>query len=217
MRVLVVEDEHRIAEALKKGLTQESYAVDVAYDGETGLDLAMSEEYDCLILDLMLPKKDGLSICRELRAKHIHTPILMLTAKSGVGDRINGLNTGADDYLVKPFAFEELLARLRALMRRPSELVCSKLSYNNIEIDDLTKTVRVDHKQIKLSAKEYSLLEYLLRQKGRVVSKEEAIAHVWDYDSDILPNTVEAHIKRLRNKLGNEAITTIRGFGYKIG
>lgn len=217
MRILVVEDEHRIAEALKKGLIQENYAVDVAYDGERGLDLAMSEDYDCLILDLMLPKRDGLNLCRELRNNDIHTPILMLTAKSTVNDRVNGLNYGADDYLVKPFAFEELLARLSALLRRPHDLVSSKLSYGGIQINSATKIVSVDNKQIQLSAKEYGLLEYLMRQKGRVVSKEEAISHVWDYDSDILPNTVEAHIKRLRNKLGNNAIITIRGFGYKIG
>lgn len=213
----MVEDEHRIAEALKKGLIQENYAVDVAYDGERGLDLAMSEDYDCLILDLMLPKRDGLNLCRELRNNDIHTPILMLTAKSTVNDRVNGLNYGADDYLVKPFAFEELLARLSALLRRPHDLVSSKLSYGGIQINSATKIVSVDNKQIQLSAKEYGLLEYLMRQKGRVVSKEEAISHVWDYDSDILPNTVEAHIKRLRNKLGNNAIITIRGFEYKIG
>ncbi|MBP9702847.1 response regulator transcription factor [Candidatus Woesebacteria bacterium] len=217
MRILVVEDEHRIAEALKKGLMQEGYAVDVTHDGDTGYDYAVNEAYDCLILDLMLPGKDGLSICTQLRSQKIHTPILMLTAKNTISDRVKGLNSGADDYLAKPFAFEELLARVRALLRRPNELLSNIVGYGDVELDTNQKIVKKAGIQVPLSSKEYSLLEYIVRQNGRVVSKEEVISHVWDYDADILPNTVEAHVKRLRAKLGSKSITTVRGFGYKIG
>lgn len=200
MKVLVVEDEHKIATSIKKGFEQESWVCDIAFDGEDGYDLASSETYDVIVLDLMLPKKDGITIVRELRHENIHTPILILTAKGELNDKIIGLNSGADDYLIKPFAFEELVARVEALARRPSEIKNEKVVINN---SGLTK-------------KEYQLFEYLMKNKGRVVSKDDIIAHVWDYESDILPNTVEVFVKYLRNKLGKDIIKTIRGFGYKI-
>lgn len=200
MKILVVEDEHKIAASIKKGFEQESWVCDLAFDGEDGYDLAVSESYDVIILDLMLPKKDGISIARDLRKEKIHSPILILTAKGEIDDRVLGLNSGADDYLVKPFAFGELVARVQALARRPKEIKKEELIVNNF---GLTK-------------KEYQLFEYLMKNKGKIVSKEDIISHVWDYESDILPNTVEVFVKYLRNKLGKDTIKTVRGFGYKI-
>lgn len=218
MRILVVEDEHRIAASLKKGLEQENFAVDVAHDGEAGLDLAASEEYDLIILDLMLPKLDGLTLCRCLRREEdIHTPILILTAKSQLEDKINGLDSGADDYLSKPFAFAELLARIRALTRRPQRTLPSTLKTADLELDAQALAARRRGKLIDLSAKEFAILEYLMRHAGQTLTKEKIITHVWDYDADVLPNTVEAHIRNLRRKLGQpDLIETVRGFGYKI-
>jgi len=217
MRILVVEDDHRIAATIKQGLEDERYAVDLAYDGETGLDLASSESYDCLILDLMLPKLDGLTLCQTLRKSSNHTPILMLTARDGLSDKVSSLNSGADDYLTKPFAFEELLARLRALTRRPRALLSSALTLKDLILDPQKFTVTRGVNSITLSKKEFSLLEYLLRHPGRVFSKSQLIAHVWDYDADILVNTVEVYVKNLRAKLGTPSlIHTIRGFGYKL-
>ena len=215
MRILVIEDEHRIAEALKKGLEQERYAVDLAYTGSDGYELANSEDYDLIIMDLMLPGMDGNTICAKLRKENIHTPILMLTAKSQISDKVKGLDNGADDYLTKPFAFEELLSRIRALLRRPKTKTSNKLESGSVSLDTETFEVKVDNKQVTLSSKEYSLLEYLLRQKKMIVTKEQIISHVWDYDSDILPNTVEVYVKKLRIK--GITIQTIRGFGYKLG
>ncbi len=200
MKILVVEDEHKIATSIKKGFEQESWICDLAFDGLDGYDLAISESYDIIVLDLMLPNKDGISISKDLRKEGIHTPILMLTAKGEIEDKVLGLNSGADDYLVKPFAFEELIARVRSLARRPKEIKDEEILINDL---GLTK-------------KEYQLLEYLTKNKGRIVSKDEIIAHVWNYESDILPNTVEVFIKYLRNKLGKDAIRTVRGFGYKM-
>lgn len=215
MKILIVEDEHKIAEALRKGLIQERYAVDVAFTGTDGYDLAASEEYDLIILDLMLPGMDGMEVCSRLRKENIHTPILMLTAKNQIQDRVKGLDAGADDYLPKPFAFEELLARMRALLRRPVGQVGVKLKVDNWTMDTALYEVKNGDKQIELSNKEYSLLEYLMRHPHQVLSKEQIIAHVWDYDSDILPNTVEVYVKKLRTK--GVPIVTIRGFGYKLG
>lgn len=215
MRILVIEDEHRIAEALKKGLEQERYAVDLAYTGNDGYELASSEDYDLIVMDLMLPGMDGNTICSKLRKENIHTPILMLTAKSQVSDKVSGLDNGADDYLTKPFAFEELLSRIRALLRRPKNETSNLLTSGDISMDTNTFEVVVNNKPTTLSSKEYSLLEYLLRHKNMIVSKDQIISHVWDYDSDILPNTVEVYVKKLRAK-GIE-LTTIRGFGYKLG
>lgn len=223
MRILVVEDEHKIANSLKKGLEQESYAVDVTYDGETGFDLASGEDYDVIVLDLMLPKMDGLEICRKLREENIHTPILMLTARGQLEDKVEGLNSGADDYLVKPFAFTELLARIRALTRRPKDSLETVLVIGDLSLNTLTFEVKRAERLIKLSKKEFALLECLLRHKERIMTKDQIVSHVWNYDADVLPNTVEVYIGYLRSKIDkpfknkSPLIHTIRGFGYKIG
>lgn len=223
MRILVVEDEHRIANSIKKGLEQEKYAVDVAYDGNNGFDLASTEEYDIIILDLMLPGMDGITICQKLRKNKIQTPILILTAKGQIQDRVKGLDNGADDYLTKPFSFEELLARIRALLRRPKANLDETLSITGLTLNSKLFEVKRDGKLIYLSNKEFSLLEYLLRNKVRILTKDQIISHVWNYDADILPNTVEVYIRNLRNKIDlpfknkKPLIKTIRGFGYKIG
>lgn len=217
MRILVVEDEHLIAQSLKKGLEQESYAVDLAYTGTDGYDLAASETYDAIILDLMLPGMDGVAVCQTLRKDGVHTPILMLTAKTQVPDRVHGLDAGADDYLPKPFAFEELLARLRALIRRPQETVGTILTSGEVSLDTTHFTVTYQGKLIELSSREFALLEYMLRHKGTILTKDQIIEHVWNYEADILPNTVEVYIRKLRTKLGVQTIQTVRGFGYKIG
>lgn len=223
MRVLVVEDERKIAQAIKKGLEQETFAVDVCYDGDEGLRYALDEPYDIIILDRMLPEKDGVTVCKELRAAGKHMPVLFLTAKDKVGDRVDGLNAGADDYLIKPFAFEELLARVRTLLRRPSQLISPELECNNLKLNTQTFAVTRAGKTVQLTQKEFALLEYLLRKQGTIVTKETIIAHVWDYDADILPNTVEVYVGYLRNKVdkafpkSKPLIHTVRGFGYKLG
>ncbi len=223
MRVLVVEDDHKIAGALKRGLEQEQFAVDVVYDGKEGIGFAVNEPYDLVILDRMLPNiGDGLQICRAMRDHNIHTPVLLLTAKTEVGDRVAGLDGGADDYLIKPFAFDELLARVRALLRRPREGVGEELSVGDMVLNTRTFAVKRAGIAIDLSAKEYALLEYLMRHPGQTVSKDMIISHVWDYDADILPNTVEVYIGYLRSKIdkpftGAPLIRTVRGFGYQFG
>ncbi len=222
MRILIVEDEPRIANTLKKGLTQERHAVDIAFDGTTGYDLASTEDYDLIILDIMLPGLDGISICRALREEKKHTPILILIARGQIKDKVEGLNSGADDYLTKPFSFEELLARIRALVRRPKKLINSKLKASDLILDPTSYEVKRNGKNIHLSHREFSLLEYLMRNKGKVLSKNEIINHVWNYDSDVLINTVEVYVKNLRSKIDlpfkdrMPLITTVRGFGYKI-
>ena len=222
MRILVVEDEHKIANSIKKGLEQESYAVDVAYDGKDGFDLATTEDYDAIVLDILLPGVNGVELCRNLREKQIHTPILMLTAKGQIEDKVKGLNSGADDYLTKPFAFEELLARLKALARRPKNSIGSVLTVADLSLNSLTYEVKRANTPVALSSKEFALLEYMMRQPNRILSKEQIIGHVWDYDADVLPNTVEVYIGYLRHKIdkpfkNNHAlIHTVRGFGYKI-
>lgn len=216
MKVLIVEDEHKIANSIKKGFEQETWTVDVAYDGENGYDLASSEEYDVMILDLMLPKISGIDICKKLRSKNIHVPILILTAKGELTDKLEGLNSGADDYLVKPFAFVELLARVRALARRPVETKNEILKIKNLVLNPKTFEVKKKSKVIILSRKEFSLLEYLMKNENKLLSKDAIISHVWDYEADILPNTVEVFIGFLRKKIGSEHIKTVRGFGYKF-
>jgi len=220
MKILIVEDEHLIATAIKKGLEQEHYTVDIAFDGEKGFDLASSGDYDLILLDLMLPKMDGLEVCRQLRQQQIHVPILMLTAKSQIEDKIKGLNNGADDYLTKPFAFEELLARIRALTRRPQKSSNEIITVGDLSINLSTYEVIRQGKSIILSSKEYSLLECLMRHANKILNKDQLIQHVWSYESDILPNTVEVYIRNLRQKIDQpfktKLIKTIRGFGYKI-
>lgn len=222
MKLLLIEDEPKIARAIKMGLEQERSTVEIMYDGPSGLAAAQGDSYDAIILDRMLPGgMDGLEICEEIRSKGIKTPILMLTAKGQIRDRVNGLNAGADDYLVKPFSFEELLARLRALTRRPHETNGTKLYVDNLTLDTISYDVQRAGKPISLSQTEYSLLEYLMRNKNRVLSKANIINHVWDFDADILPNTVEAYIGYLRNKIDKPfdkpLLHTVRGFGYRIG
>lgn len=220
MKILIVEDEHLIATSLKKGLEQEHYTVDIAFDGLEGYDLAASGEYDIILLDLMLPGLDGISICQKLRSENIHTPILMLTAKSQIEDKIKGFDVGADDYLTKPFAFEELLARIRALSRRPQQTTNKVLTLADLTIDTTNYQVKRGTKEIRLSSKEYSLLECLVRHAGQILNKDQLIQYVWSYESDILPNTVEVYIRNLRQKIDQpfkkKLIQTIRGFGYKI-
>jgi len=222
MRILVVEDDHKIAGAIKKGLSQESYAVDVSYDGQDGLGQASTIEYDLIILDRMLPEIDGIQICKALREKKNTTPILILTAKDKIKDRVEGLDAGADDYLTKPFAFEELLARVRALLRRPQKIDNNVLKVGNLTLNTLDFEAKRSGKKIKLSSKEFALLEYLMRNAGRILTKDNIIEHVWDYDADILPNTVEVFVGYLRNKIDKPfpkeppLIETARGFGYKM-
>lgn len=222
MRILIVEDEHKIANAVKQGLSQHSYAVDVAYDGDEGLNMAVNEPYDLIILDRMLPGSvDGIGILQNVRKNKIHTPILLLTAKDKVLDRAEGLNAGADDYLVKPFAFVELIARVRALLRRPAQTNGAKLEYQDLVLDPQAKKVTRKDKELNLTSKEFALLEYFMRNPERILSKDTLIEHVWNYDADILPNTVEVYVRYLRNKLGKtkapKLIHTKRGFGYYFG
>lgn len=222
MKILIIEDEHLIANSIKKGLEQEKYTTDIAFDGLEGYDLASSGDYDLILLDLMLPGMDGLSICKKLRQENNHTPILMLTAKSQLEDKIIGLNSGADDYLTKPFAFEELLARIRALSRRPQKTNGKVLTVGDLSLDTITYEVKRGNKNIQLSSKEYSLLECLIRHSNQILNKDQLIQYVWSYESDILPNTVEVYIRNLRQKIDipfknkTPLIKTIRGFGYKI-
>src|SRR3990172_5923727 len=222
MRILVVEDEHRIANSIKKGLEQERYAVDVAYTGTDGFDLASTEDYDGIILDVLLPEMNGIEICKELRKNKIHVPILMLTAKGQTQDKVEGLDAGADDYMTKPFSFDELLARVRAITRRQGTILNTILSVEDLSLDNKQYLVKRGKNIIKLSSKEFSLLEYLINHKNTIVTKDQIISHVWDYDADILPNTIEVYIKNLINKIykpftnKKPLIHTVRGFGYKI-
>ncbi|EDK72522.1 two component transcriptional regulator, winged helix family [candidate division TM7 genomosp. GTL1] len=222
MRILVVEDERKIALALKKGLEQEAFAVDVVHDGESGLSYAEDDSYDLIVLDRMLPGLDGLEICRQLRESGAKTPIIMLTAKDRIRDRVTGLDAGADDYLVKPFAFEELLARIRSLLRRPQDLLGEVLQIGDLTLNTITYEVKRGTTPVSLTQKEFALLEYLMRSQGRVVTKDMILNHVWDYDADILPNTIEVYIGYLRSKVERpfeghpRLIHTQRGFGYKM-
>lgn len=223
MKVLLIEDEYRISTSVKKGLEQENFLVDQAFDGEKGFDLASSNTYDVIILDLMIPKLDGTNVCKNLRMEQIFTPILILTAKGELEDKVSALNQGADDYLVKPFAFAELLARVRALTRRPKIQENPILKVEELELNNKTFEVKRFGKNIDLSRKEFTLLEYLIRHKNRILSKEQIIENVWDYEADILFNTVEVYIGYLRNKIDKPfknkkpLIQTVRGFGYRLG
>lgn len=221
MRILIIEDEHKIARALKKALEQENYAVDVAYDGDEGFAMATTEPYDAMVIDRMLPGSyNGVAILKEMRRAQIHTPVLFLTALDSISERTEGLDSGADDYLVKPFALEELLARVRALLRRPAEQTPTVLTAGDLSLNTITYEVERSGESIQLTSKEFALLEYFLRNQNRPLSKEMIIAHVWNYDADILPNTVEVYVKYLRAKIGDSLkdplIHTMRGFGYKL-
>jgi two-component system copper resistance phosphate regulon response regulator CusR len=216
--VLLVEDESRVAGFIARGLREQTYAVDIAADGEQALYQASINEYDILILDVMLPIKDGHSVCRELRAAGFRTPILMLTARGSVDDRVTGLDSGADDYLAKPFDFKELLARLRALLRRSASLRPRVAHVADLVLDTGSHGVRRAGRDIDLTAKEYALLEYLMLNEGRVVGREQIAQHVWDENFDAFSNVIDVYIKRLRGKLdtghGRRLIHTRRGEGY---
>ncbi len=223
MRILVVEDDQKILGALKRGLERQSYAVDTADNGDDGLSMATTEPYDLIILDRMMPGADGLQVLKSLRESSIKVPVLLLTAKDKVLDRAEGLNAGADDYLVKPFAFVELIARVRALLRRPSTLENNDIEAFGVKLNRDTFMASRGGKNIELTAKEFALLEYLVSQSGRIQTKDQLTQHVWDYDANILPNTVEVYIGYLRAKIDKAfpdlptLINTRRGFGYYFG
>ncbi len=220
MRILVIEDEVKIAQFIKRGLKEEGYAVDVANDGEEGHFLLSSNEYDAIILDLMLPKIDGLTLCRTLRKEGNQTPIIMLTAKDTVKDKVKGLDSGADDYLPKPFAFEELLARVRVVLRKKDSRVQTQLRVEDLCLDLLTHKVTRGDKDIDLTVKEYALLEYLMRNAGNIVTRTMISEHVWDINFDTFTNVIDVYINYLRNKVDNgfadKMIHTVRGKGYLL-
>jgi DNA-binding response OmpR family regulator len=220
MRILVIDDDRRLCAVIKRGLLEEAYAVDLAYDGEEGEYLAEVNPYDLIILDIMLPNKDGIQVCHELRAKKINTPILMLTAKDTVEDRVRGLDTGADDYLVKPFAFNELLARVRALLRREGMSKSPELRVGDLTLNALTRQIWRGQRPIDLTTKEYVILEYFMHHPNVVVTRTMIEEHAWDYDFDSLSNLVDVYIRRLRRKIDNEGedslIQTVRGAGYRL-
>ena len=220
MRLLVVEDERQIASFLERGLKEEGYAVDVVYNGNDALDWTVAVEYDAIVLDVLLPGRDGFSVCRELRARGSTTPVLMLTARDAVDDRVNGLDSGADDYLVKPFAFKELLARLRAVTRRQSDSRSNELHLADLTLNTLTHTAQRGERRIELTTKEYNLLEFLMRNPNRVLSRTQIAEHVWNLDFVAESNVVDVYIRYLRRKIDDEAelklIKTVRGSGYLI-
>ena len=223
MRILVVEDEEKLAKSLKKALEAESYAVDVALDGEEGYEMAGVEEYDLVILDLGLPSLDGVEVAKKLREEKVKTPILMLTARDTTENKIQGLDSGADDYLVKPFEFEELIARIRALLRRGPKNPDLILKVGTLTLDPTGHIVKRGNRELRLSAKEYALLEYLMRNSGQILSKSQLIEHVWDSELNPFSNVVDVYIGYLRNKIDkpfpkeNPLVITIKGIGYRIG
>lgn len=220
MRILIVEDDTDLGEFIGKGLREERYAVDLAVDGEEGLQLAGENPYQLIILDIMLPKLDGLTVCRRLRANGNTTPILLLTARDSIQDRVSGLDTGADDYLTKPFAFVELLARVRALMRRGGPQHLTRLKAADLELDPASRRAWRAGREVTLTNKEYALLEFFLRNKNRVLTRTAIIQHVWDLSYDPMTNIVDAHVRALRAKMDRDfsppLITTVRGAGYML-
>lgn len=218
MRILVVEDEPRMASVLAKGLREQSYAVDVVSDGEAVLYQAAINDYDVIVLDVLLPQRDGYDVCRELRKRGNATPVLMLTARATVDDRVTGFDAGADDYLTKPFSFRELLARIRALLRRDAQLRPDVLEIGDLVVDAASHRVYRANHQVQLTAKEYALLEYLARRTGEIVSRTDIATHVWDENFDLLSNTIEVYINRLRKKIDDQhsvkLLHTRRGEGY---
>jgi DNA-binding response OmpR family regulator len=220
MRILIVEDDTDLGEFIGKGLREERYAVDLAVDGEEGLQLAGENPYQLIILDIMLPKLDGLTVCRRLRASGNATPILLLTARDSIQDRVSGLDTGADDYLTKPFAFVELLARVRALMRRGGPQHLARLKAADLELDPASRRAWRAGREVTLTNKEYALLEFFLRNKNRVLTRTAIIQHVWDLSYDPMTNIVDAHVRALRAKMDRDfsppLITTVRGAGYML-
>ncbi len=221
MRILVVEDDNKIGSFVLKGLRQAGFAVDRAADGETGLDLVLTRAYDAAVIDIMLPKRDGLNVIEELRRQKVNTPLIILSAKRSVDERVRGLQAGGDDYLTKPFAFSELLARIQALIRRSTGTVApTSLSVGDLSLDLLTRETIRDGKKIDLQPREFMLLEYLLRNAGKVISKTMILEHVWDYSFDPQTNVVDVLVCRLRNKIDKDMATkmihTVRGVGYVL-
>jgi DNA-binding response OmpR family regulator len=220
MRVLLIEDDRKAAKLLAKGLHEEGFVVDLAPTGETGEEQAFVNEYDVIVLDWLLPGKDGLAVCQALRARDLTTPILMLTARHSLADRVNGLSTGADDYLTKPFAFAELLARIRALLRRARVARPPILRVTDLMLDPASRKVTRGGVKIGLTSKEYTILEVLMQNAGETVSRTRLVERVWDEASDVLDNLVDAHVSHLRKKIdrsGVPLIHTVRGFGYRLG
>jgi len=222
MHILVVEDEQRLAYLLRRVLLEERHTVDLAHDGNIGLGLALSDTYDVVILDIMLPEIDGVEVCRQMRAEHIMSPVLMLTARGSLEDRVTGLNVGADDYLTKPFAMEELLARINALLRRRDQRFDGnpRLNVGDLTLDLVGHEARRDGRVIELTAKEFALLEYLMRHPGQVLTRTQIVDAVWRYDMEALSNVVDIYIHYLRDKVdqgySHRLIKTVRGVGYKI-
>ena len=221
MRILVVEDEQVIAAFVVQGLTEAGYAVDLAADAAECLHWAAIAEYDVIVLDVMLPDQDGLALCAELRQRGLRIPVLMVTARDAVDDRVAGLDSGADDYLIKPFAFAELLARIRALLRREPAFKGTVLQVADLELDTAHRTVRRGDRRITLTSKEYSLLEYLMRHPNQILTRSTIAEHVWNYDFDNLTNLIDVHIFALRRKLDDahdlKLLHTVRGVGYRLG
>jgi len=219
MRILLVEDEEGVANFIKKGLVEEHYAVDLAVDGEEGRALAFANSYDLIILDIMIPGINGIELCKEIRKKNIQTPVLMLTAKDSVKDKVAGLDSGADDYLTKPFSFEEFIARIRALLRRRQDALV-ELRHKDLRIDVLSHRVFAGENEVVLRPKEYAILVYLVRNRGRVLSRTQIIENVWSYDFNPNTNIVDVHIKSLREKIGEfvspDFIRSVRGTGYML-
>ncbi|MGB9834921.1 MAG: response regulator transcription factor [bacterium] len=221
MRILIVEDEHKISTYLKRGLEEQGYAVDAAFTGSEALDWVQAAPYDLIILDIMLPEIDGITLCRELRARGMRMPILMLTARDAVEDRVTGLDAGADDYLIKPFAFNELLARVRALLRRNQDAPkVNTLQVGDLVLDTLARRVSRGGKRIDLTPKEYAILELLMREQGRVLTRTQIAEHVWNYEVYNQSNIVDVYIRNLRRKIDDgyelKLIRTVRGVGYQI-
>lgn len=220
MRILVIEDNHRLSQSLQMNLTHEGYSVDAAYDGQEGQDLAELTPYDLIILDILLPRKDGLEVCRALRRRRIHIPILLLTARDSVDDRVQGLDCGADDYLAKPFAMRELLARLRALLRRQQPYKNGRLEIGDLMLDPVTHSVQREGHPIDLTPREFALLEYLVYHPNQVVTREMIEQHIWNYDFECESNVIDVYIRRLRRKIDDpfttKLLTTIRGIGYRL-
>lgn len=221
MKILIIEDDKRIAAVMKKGLKEESFTVDVVHNAEEGEFMAEENPYDAIVLDLNLPDKDGLQICKSLRKEKVQTPIIMVTARTNIEDRVLGLNTGADDYLTKPFSFSELLARIRSIIRRNHQQKTPYYEVDNLILDPIKHTVKRGDESIDLTAKEFSLLEFLLSHKGEIVTRTMILEHVWDYNYDGLSNVVDVFIKTLRKKIKTAKSTaslihTVHGVGYKI-
>jgi len=220
MKILVIEDEKRITSFIRKGLQYEGYTVDIAFDGATGFSKAQDESFDLIVLDVMLPEMDGVRLCAQLRDKGLATPVIMLTAKDSVDDRVKGLDAGADDYLVKPFSFKELLARIRSLLRRGEAVKQTILQVDDLVLDPASREVKRGERLIELSRKEYGLLEYLMRNPNQVLTRTMIAEHVWNYDFDSFTNTIDVYIRYLRKKVdvgeGKKLIKTVRGVGYKI-